>query len=141
MEKCARMWEPGSFKEICLKMYENEPCQKFNVPRNGITRIDVWLHELSELGVKRWFQLKGSEREMWLEDRSIIDMPLNTIYMSQLIRIKLPDGIFQHHRIDHVLTSLIQISVLRINEDSFYVIQPNDYGKLVESIPLIDVYD
>lgn len=135
------MWEPGSFKEICLKIYENEPCQKFNVPRDGITRIDVWVHELSELGVKRWFQLKGSEREMWLEDRSIIYMPLNTVYMSQFIRIKLPEGIVQHHRIDHVLTSLVQKSVLRIKEGSFRLIQPDYYGKLVESIPIFDVSD
>ena len=133
------MCEPGSSKEICLKLYENEPCQKFEVPRDGITRIDVWVHELSELGVKRWFQLKGSEREMWLENKSIIDMPLNAVYMSQLIRIKLPDGIFQHHRIDHVLTSLIQKSVLRINEGSFRLIQPDDYGRLVESIAIFDV--
>ena len=135
------MWKPGSFKEICLKIYENEPCQKFNVPEDGITRIDVWVHELSELGVKRWFQLKGSEREIWLEDRSIIDMPLNAVYMSQLIRITLSEGIFQHHRIDHVLTSLIQESVLRIKEGSFRLIQPDDYGKLIESIPIFDVSD
>lgn len=141
MTSRARMWEPGSFKEICLKIWENEPCQKFNVPRDGIMRIDVWVHELSELGVKRWFQLKGSEREMWLEDKSIIDMPLNTVYMSQLIMIKLPDGLFQHHRIDHVLTSLVQKSVLRIKEGSFRLIQPDNYRKLVESIPIFDIPD
>lgn len=135
------MREVGSFKEICLTIYENEPCQKFQVPKDGITRIDVWVHELSEYGVKRWFQLKGSEREMWREGRGIIDMPLNTIYMTKLIRIKLPGDIFQHHRIDHVLTSLIQESVLRIKEDTFRLIQPDYYRKLVESISIIDVSD
>jgi len=131
--------EIGPFKEVCLNIYENEPCQKFQVPRYGITRIDVWIHELSELGVKRWFQLKGSEREMWIENKNIIDMPLNRIYMSQLIRIKLPDGIFQHHRIDHVLTSLIQPSVLRIHENKVLLIKPDYYRKLVESIPIFDI--
>jgi len=131
------MWKPGSSLEICLKLWEDKPCQKFNVPCNGLNRIDTWVHELSELGVKCWFNQKGSEREDWWEDDIPINIPLNTAYMIKRISIKLPDGQLQHHRIDHVLTSLVMDSIIRNNEDSSRLIQPDVYEKMVDGIPII----
>lgn len=124
-------------QEICLKLWEDEPCQKFKVSRNGIARIDVWVHEFSELGVKRWFQLIRSEEEMVPKGVGMILMRYDTMFMSQLVSIKLPDGEMQTHRIDHVLTSLVRDSVLKSGADSFRLIQPDEYEKLIEDIPVI----
>ena len=131
------MWEPESPAEICLKLWEDKPCQKFVVPCNGLNSIDVWIHELSELGVKCWFYKKGSELEEWWEDGVCIFIPLNTAYMIKRISIKLPDGNLQYHRIDHVLTSLVMVSNIEIKMDSIYLIQPDNYEKMVNGIDII----
>jgi len=135
------MWTPEQSVEICLELWEDEPCQPFKVPKNGLNRIEVWVHELSELGIKRWFQLRGSNREMWSEGGGIVDMPLNTVYMSKLVSIKAPDGKIQHHKIDHVLTSLVSVSILRISERLYRLIQPDDYEKTVEGILIFNMVD
>ena len=135
-----KMWKPKQSTEICLKLFVGKPCQKFIVPINGLERIDVWIHEFSDLSIKTWFELNGSQREVWLEDNACNNMPLNTIYMRKLITIQFSKGQKQTHRIDHVLTSLVMISNLgsQVDEDIF-LIHPDEYRNLVIDLHIIDI--
>ena len=140
MHRMNKMWKPNQSIEICLKLLVGKPCQKFIVPFNGLERIDVWIHEFSDLSIKTWFELNGSQREVWLEDNAYNDWPLNTIYMRKLITIQLSNGQKQTHRIDHVLTSLVMISNLGSHEDEdIYLIQPDEYRNFVIGLHIIDI--
>ena len=132
------MWEPDSSIELCLKFWEDRPCQKFNVPSNGLCRLSVWIHELTELGIKEWVVEHGSERELFKEGNGVADMPLNTIYMRKLIRIELPSGKEVFHRFDHVLTSLVTSTILS-SEEGEVLVKPDEYINVIRGIPVIDL--
>jgi len=132
------MWKPDSSIELCLKFWEDRPCQKFNVPFNGLCRISVWIHELTELGIKEWVVEHGSERELFREENGVASMPLNTLYMSKLIRIELPSGQEVFHRFDHVLTSLVTSTILS-SEEGEILVKPDVYVNVIRGIPVIDL--
>lgn len=133
------MWIPDTPKEICLQIWEDRPCQKFNVPSNGLCRLSVWIHELTELGIKEWVIEHGSEEELFKEGkRVVVIMPLNTIYMRKLIEIEFPAGQKIFHRFDHVLTSLVTSTILSSDEGAVLV-KPDVYVNVIRGIPVIDL--
>ncbi|TFG74092.1 MAG: hypothetical protein E4H21_11405 [Thermodesulfobacteriales bacterium] len=132
------MWKPDSSSEICLKLWEDKPCQKFNIPSNGLCRKSVWIHELTELGIKEWVIKHGAEREIFLNGNEISDMPLNTLYLRKRIMIKLPSGQKQFHRFDHVLTSLVTLTILS-SEECDQLVTPSVYEKLIRGVPVVNL--
>jgi len=132
------MWKPDSIKEICLKLWEDRPCQIFNIPSNEFCRLSVWNHEFSELGIKEWVVECGSERELYVDGNAIVDIPLNTLYLHKRIKIILPSGEEQFHRFDHVLTSLVTSAIFS-SEEGDQVVTPDVYAKAIRGIPMIDL--
>jgi len=132
------MWKPDFSIELCLKIWEDRPCQKFIVPSNGLCRISVWIHEFTELGIKEWVVKHGSERELFKEEDGVASMPLNTIFMRKLIKIELPSGQEFFHRFDHVLTSLVTSTILSSEEGEFLV-ESDDYINMIRGISLIEL--
>ena len=134
------MWKPDSIEKICLKIWENRPCQIFNIPSNGFCRLSVWVHEFAELGIKEWVVEFGSQREVFENGNEIANMPLNTLYLGKRIKIILPSGEEQNHRFDHVLTSLVTYTILSSEEED-QLVTPDVYVKLIRGVPVIDLDD
>ena len=130
------MWKPEPCKEVCIKLRDNNSCQVFNIPSNGFSRLSVWAHEFSELGIKEWVLEYGSEREIFVNGNEIANMPLNTIYMRKKIRIELPSGEEQYHRFDHVLTSLVTLAIFSSDEGD-QLVTPDEYAKAIRGVPVI----
>jgi len=132
------MWNPDSSKKICLKLWEDRPCQVFNIPSNGFCCLSTWTHEFGELGIKEWVVECGSERELYVDGNAIVDIPLNTLYLFKRIKIILPSGEEQYHRFDHVLTSLVTFAIFS-SEEGDQLVTPDEYAKTIRGVSVIDL--
>jgi hypothetical protein len=95
--------------EICLRLWEDKPCQKFIIPANELESIDCWVHEFTELGIRNtFFKIQGG---------------------SYTIPFIMPSGEIQQFWFEHILTSLIHPSIINNINAEKVLIQPDEFTK------------
>jgi hypothetical protein len=102
------------------------------MPRNELECIDCWVHELSELSVRCVFIKWGEEEEI---------QPFAKRKTYEIV-VRLPNGKFQKHILEHILTSLVYKSIIKLSESDSYYVYPEKYEKMVargRGIPLITI--